>query len=175
VWGTILQQLPNARLALKWRTFDLPEVRARVLDILRPLGISDERIEWWGYLPGQVQHLEFYNSIDIALDTYPYNGTTTICDALSMGVPVVSQYGATHVSRTSLSLLSRLGLTQYAVPDEAGYVAQALAIARDLTSLANLRLGLRGVLESSPLCAYDDFVQSLEETFIAIAHRATND
>jgi protein O-GlcNAc transferase len=164
LWAEILRSVPQSRLALKWSSFEDPAVRARALELLRPFGISDDRIVWSGYTKGQSSHLQFYNTVDIALDTFPYNGTTTTCDALSMGVPVVSIYGLHHASRVSLSILSRIGYPEMAVAERAEYVSQAIALASDPQRLATLRSSLRQSLERSALFEHKRFVSAFEET-----------
>jgi predicted O-linked N-acetylglucosamine transferase (SPINDLY family) len=164
LWAEILRSVPQSRLALKWSSFEDPAVRARALELLRPFGISDDRIVWSGYTKGQSSHLQFYNTVDIALDTFPYNGTTTTCDALSMGVPVVSIYGLHHASRVSLSILSRIGYPEMAVAERAEYVSQAIALASDPQRLATLRSSLRQSLERSALFKHKRFVSAFEET-----------
>lgn len=169
LWGEILQKVPHSRLALKWSSFEDRAVQTRVLDLLAPFGVTEDRIVWSGYTAGQSTHLQFYNLIDIALDTYPYNGTTTTCDALSMGVPVISMYGPSHVSRVSLSILSRIGHPYLAAPNSAAYISQAITLAADHQKLAALRASLRHSLQSSPLFDYENFVRSFEEVLSSLA------
>src|SRR5207253_2197113 len=89
-------------------------------------------------------HLDAYAEVDIALDTFPYNGTTTTCEALHMGVPVISLCGRTHAGRVGLSLLSQVGLQDLVAEDEAGFVTRAVALAQDPARRGLLRRELRG-------------------------------
>jgi len=100
--------------------------------------------------------------VDIALDPFPYNGTTTSCEALWMGVPVVSLIGDRHAGRVGLDLLSRVGLSELAAPNIDSYVATAAGLARDLPALARLRGGLRERLRASPLCDAPRFARDFE-------------
>ena len=107
---------------------------------------------WEGANADPAQHLARYNAVDVALDTFPYNGTTTTCEALWTGVPVVSLVGTLHAGRVGLSLLSAVGLERYAVSDRDAYVAAALTLGTDPAGRSRLRSSLRPKLESSPLC-----------------------
>lgn len=79
-------------------------------------------------------HLAAYNQVDVALDTFPYNGTTTTCEALWMGVPVVSLIGNSHAARVGLSLLSAIGHAEWATENEENYIEKAVALAQDRSS-----------------------------------------
>jgi predicted O-linked N-acetylglucosamine transferase (SPINDLY family) len=113
----------------------------------------------------QLDHLARYNNIDIALDPFPYNGTTTSCDALWMGVPVIALAGKTHVSRVGVSQLTNIGLTELITADTDSYVDIAVALANDLPRLAQLRGGLRERMKASPLMDTPRFTRNLERAF----------
>src|SRR5260370_6991786 len=102
-------------------------------------------------IAGMVEHLRLYQEIDIALDPFPYNGTTTTCEALWMGVPVVTLVGDRHVARVGLSLLWQIGLTQLAAADRAAYVRIAADLARETDKLNPLPLDLRDPLPRTTL------------------------
>src|SRR5208337_4322502 len=97
------------------------------------------------------EYLRIYEHIDVALDPFPYGGGTTTCDALWMGVPVVSLAGETAVGRGGLSILSNIGLPELVARDPEEYVRIAAELARDLPRLSNLRATLRQRMQSSPL------------------------
>jgi protein O-GlcNAc transferase len=170
VWAQILAQVPGARLRLKNRALGDGAVRARVLQVLRSHGLEAARVDLEGWKPGLTEHLESYRAIDVALDTYPYNGTTTTCEALWMGAPVVTWVGPAHVSRVGLSLLGRCGLDQLCATSEVDYIARAVALARDPTALAELRRSLRDHLQ--PLLDAPPFVRALEDTYRELHARA---
>jgi predicted O-linked N-acetylglucosamine transferase (SPINDLY family) len=165
MWGEILNALPTSRLRVKAIQFDVPEARQRVQNKLQEVGVAPNRIDFIGFVPGQRQHLSFYNSIDIALDTTPYNGTTTTCDALLMGVPVIALRGNSHLSRVTFSLLERIGLGELAACERAGYINAAVALAAQSERLSSLRSCLRSMVLQSPLCQYTRFVQNLEQEY----------
>ena len=108
------------------------------------------------------------NRMDIALDTFPYHGTTTTCEALWMGVPVLSLCGDGHVSRVGASLLTQVGLGDWIVDQEDAFVDQAVRRAEDLTHLARLRATLRGAMRASSLCDAAGFTRDLEAAYRAM-------
>lgn len=165
VWSAILTRLPSARLVLKSGAFADPPTRARYVRLFADRGIEPARIDLMPHLPAVDHHLLAFGRIDIALDPFPYNGTTTTCEALWMGVPVVTLAGRHHVSRVGASLLTQCGLPDLVATDEAGYVETAVALARDSQRLAALRRDLRGMLENSPLLDHRGFAGAVEEAY----------
>ncbi|MBL0926372.1 MAG: tetratricopeptide repeat protein [Phycisphaerales bacterium] len=152
LWRRVLDAVPGSRLLLKNTSLIDPRDRDGALARLTAWGLPADRLELVSATVGQREHLEAYRRVDIGLDPYPYHGTTTTCEALWMGVPVVSLVGATHASRVGLSLLTNVGLQDLAVPDEAAYIRAAASLAGDPTRLADLRRSLRARLLASPLC-----------------------
>ena len=118
VWAKILTQLPNSRLFIKSAYLDDPEVRKNVLERITAAGITEDRMEISGFFATTQDHLAAYNRVDVALDTFPYNGTTTTCEALWMGVPVVSLIDDRHAARVGLSLLTAIGHPEWASENE---------------------------------------------------------
>jgi len=118
-----------------------------------------------GHFLDRREHMGSYALVDIALDTFPYNGTTTTCEALWMGVPVVTLVGRTHAGRVGASLLSRVGLDELVTSSPDDYVAAAAKLARDLPGLAHLRSGLRAQVARSPLLAREAFARDVEAAF----------
>lgn len=162
LWRRVLERVPGSRLAIKSINFTEPASLAFARDQLRELGLPMDRVDILPAASSAREHLEQYAAIDIALDTYPYHGTTTTCEALWMGVPVVSLLGGSHASRVSASLLTSVELTDWlaATPDE--YVAIAARAAADGAELASLRAGLRSRLLASPLCDQPGFARRFE-------------
>jgi predicted O-linked N-acetylglucosamine transferase (SPINDLY family) len=151
VWVDILRRVPSARLVLKYRWLDVPLVMDRIARQFSERGIERSRLD----LLGATSHanlLEHYQGIDIALDPFPYSGGATTCEALWMGVPVMTCPGETFASRHSLSHLSNVGLTETIAADLVAYSDLAVAMAHDLTQLAELRGRLRDQMAASPLC-----------------------
>lgn len=152
LWAAILRRVPDSRLLLKdWR-FTSAEVRLAFAEVFKAAGIDKDRLDLRPATKGDLEHLQTYNEIDIALDPFPYNGVTTTCEALWMGVPVVALAGQRSVSRHGLDILSRIGMTELVAADKAGYADIAVGLAADSAALATLRQGLRGKLLASPLC-----------------------
>ncbi len=165
VWAGILQRAAGARLVLKNRSFQDSSVRDRYKALFAQEGITAERIDLLGFVPSSTDHLGLYHRIDIALDTFPYNGTTTTCEALWMGVPVITIAGNRHAGRVGASLLTRVGLTDLIADTQDEYVDVAVRLAHDVERLAALRTGLRGQLARSPVCDGKAFAEQLEEAY----------
>lgn len=158
VWAQILRRLPRSRLVLKNGGLQDVAVARPLLQAFAERGIDPTRIECLGWSP----HLELlteYQRIDVALDPYPYNGGLTTCEAMWMGVPVITCPGETFASRHSLSHLSNVGLTETIALSLDEYVELAVSLATDLTRLSNLRSGLRDRVAASPLCDRKQFAQ----------------
>lgn len=152
LWARLVQRVPSSRLLLKSPGMREESVREQVRARFAARGISPDRIEALPPTAGLAEHLASYAHVDIALDTFPYCGTTTTCEAMLMGVPVVSLVGSTHAARVGLSLLSAVGLSDLAASTEDEYIDRAGALAADRTRLAGLRSTMRDRLLASPLC-----------------------
>ena len=163
VWAKILLRLPGSRLLLKNSALRYRAPRERIAGVLARCGIGAERLEFAGHTPGQREHLEHYHRVDISLDTHPYNGTTTTCESLYMGVPVVARAGTDHRSRVALSQLRAVGLESLVASDENTFVTIAADLAADPVRLAALSSGLRERMLSSPLTDARAFTRSLED------------
>jgi predicted O-linked N-acetylglucosamine transferase (SPINDLY family) len=151
VWADILRRLPGARLVLKYRGLNDPGTRRHYTELFAAQGIEPSRLEllsWSAY----AEMLAQYNQIDIALDPFPFAGGLTTCQALWMGVPVITCPGATFAARHSLSFLASVGLTETIARDLSHYVELAVELSSDLPRLAACRAELRGRLAQSPLC-----------------------
>jgi protein O-GlcNAc transferase len=153
-WARILKGAPAAGLFIKNRALEDTSTRADLLYRLARHGVDAARVT----LEGQAEHFDFlraYGRIDIALDTFPYNGGTTTTEALWQGVPVLAFNGDRWAARTSRSLLLAAGLQDWVLPDAEGYVQHAIALAADPTTparLATLRGELRDRLRAGPAC-----------------------
>jgi predicted O-linked N-acetylglucosamine transferase (SPINDLY family) len=165
VWTAILKQVPASRLLLKHRWLAFQYMRARIVRLFEQRGIARDRLELLGKLPSTADHLAAYGGVDIALDTFPYAGATTTCEALWMGVPVVTLAGDRHAARVGASLLARVGLQDLVTSDPKGYVETAARLAADLPPLAELRAGLRGRVAASPICDASRFGRQLDAAY----------
>ena len=163
LWKEILRRLPNARLRVKARPLGDAGVKAKFLSRFESVGIDADRLIVSGWESGLHNHLKAYGAIDIALDSYPYNGTTTTCEALYMGVPVVSLAGETHLSRVGASLLTNVGHPEWIADNEEEYVEKAVELAMDVARLVEIRSTLRSELENSPLRDEQGFVRDFEK------------
>ena len=151
-WAHLLERVPGSRLLIKSPYLEDPEVLTSVHEKLTTAGIAIDRVELLGFFASPAEHLAAYSRVDVALDTFPYNGTTTTCEALWMGVPVVTLVGDTHASRVTLSLLSAVGHADWAAPTPDAYIEKAISLAQDRPVLKTLRQTLRqDVLKSSLL------------------------
>jgi predicted O-linked N-acetylglucosamine transferase (SPINDLY family) len=164
LWARVLRAVPRSRLFI-----GRAELHGDVADALARRfaqhGISRGRIEMSYSAVGSQSHLSLYSRFDIALDTFPWSGHTTSCEALWMGVPVITLYGKTHAGRMVASVLNQIGLESLVTrtPDE--YVRIAINLARDVGVLAEMRKTMRDRMRSSPLCDGKAFTVSLEQAY----------
>ncbi|QYU68244.1 PAS domain S-box protein [Leptolyngbya sp. 15MV] len=114
LWAQVLHAVPRSRLIIKSPGIQAKSARQAISTALKQAGIPEVRFDLVERINDTADHLRAYNAVDIALDTFPYNGTTTTCEAMWMGVPVVTRTGATHASRVGASLLSAIGMPQLA-------------------------------------------------------------
>ena len=171
LWAKLLLALPKSRLLLKSFAFSSVKAKSRFITVFAEHDIEPERIELLDFVPEVSDHLELYREIDIALDTFPYNGTTTTCEALWMGVPVVALAGTSHVSRVGVSLLGNVGLAELIAKDTDSYLTLALDLANDTARLQQLRSSLRDRLRLSPLTDALGFTRDLEDAYRGMWHR----
>jgi len=150
-WAQLLGAVPAARLLLKWHGLSTPAIAARLRARLAAFGLDPERVELAGRSPDLAAHLGLYARMDVALDTAPYHGTTTTCEALWMGVPVVTLRGDRHSSRVGASLLAAAGHPEWIADSPAEYVRIAAGLAADASGRAAARTGLRRDLARGPL------------------------
>ncbi len=166
LWAQVLHAVPGSRLLLK----SLPDavIADRYHRQFADQGIDPARVEFLHWAPSRPEHLRLYHRMDIALDTFPYHGTTTTCEALWMGVPVLSLCGDGHASRVGASLLTQVGLEDWIARSKEAYVEQAVRHAADWLVLARLRADLRGIMRASSLCDASRFTRDLEAAYRAM-------
>jgi predicted O-linked N-acetylglucosamine transferase (SPINDLY family) len=167
LWFKILTAVPNSRLFLKSNSQHLndPTTRPTMEQQFARAGIAAERLILATSTPSQEAHLKTYYQVDIGLDTYPYNGATTTCEALWMGVPVVTLAGNTHVSRMGSSILAAVGLPELVAQTPEEYVNICVKLASDIHHLQTLRAELRNRMQSSPLMDAPAFTRQLEALY----------
>ena len=164
LWARLLEALPGSRLLIQNVTTQHAPARARLLDAFAAEGIGPERVQFRPYEQAPT-YLRTYHDVDIALDSFPYNGGTTTCEALWMGVPVVSRCGGRHVARLGASILNAVGLGELVADSAEGYLARALALAADAARLRALRATMRERLATSPLMDHVGFTRELESAY----------
>lgn len=165
LWARVLHAIPDARLLLKAASFENQLVRDELLARLGSHGVDAARIDVAARIPSRAEHLAYYARADVGLDTYPYHGTTTTCEAMWMGVPVVTLVGDRHAARVGHSLLHAVGLDDLVAHSNDEYVRIACELARDPDRLAALRSSLRARMTGSTLCDPSRFTRSLEDAY----------
>jgi protein O-GlcNAc transferase len=165
VWSRVLNAVPGSRLLLKSAGLGTPSVRRKIGEMFASHGVDPARVDFAGREANIFAHLGLYGRVDIALDTFPYNGTTTTCEALWMGVPVVTLAGDVHVSRVGVSLLNSVGLPELIARNEDEYVSIAVELAGNVAKLADLRATLREQMKDSPLMDGPRFARNVESAY----------
>jgi len=165
VWVEILRNVPDSRLFLKAKTFIDPGICEGVVTYFTAQGIALDRLRVSGFEAVAQNHFDRYNEVDIALDSYPYHGTTTTCEALWMGAPVITRAGEAHISRVGASLLQAVGHPELVATTDKEYIRLAVDLARDLPRLEALRMSLRPEMMSSPLLDKKGFSAAIEKAF----------
>jgi predicted O-linked N-acetylglucosamine transferase (SPINDLY family) len=164
-WSSVLHAVPGSRMIVKAAQLEFEAQQNHIMSLFATNSIGRERFDLIPRIDNARAHLDTYNRIDVALDTFPYNGTTTTCEALWMGVPVVTTQGSMHAGRVSFSLLSAIGSPEFAARDEAEFIRIASTLAQDRTKLSELKLTLRDRMKSSPLCNAAAFTAKLESVY----------
>jgi predicted O-linked N-acetylglucosamine transferase (SPINDLY family) len=166
VWARILASVPRSRLQLKYlEAFADPGTREYVGGAFRHHGIAADRLIFSYGRTARADHLNMIGAGDVALDPFPFNGSTTTFEALWMGLPVVSLAGSCFVGRVGASLLAAVGLNEFVAPDEAAYVRIATELANGEARLFALRAELRSRVAASPLCNAEDYARSVERAY----------
>jgi predicted O-linked N-acetylglucosamine transferase (SPINDLY family) len=167
LWARVLSAVPDSRLVI---LCDSASSRQRTLDSLSQFGLSPDRVEFVGRRV-RLEYLKRYHGIDIALDTFPYNGHTTSMDSFWMGVPVVSLVGKTAVARAGLSVATNIGLPEWVAESEEGFVKLAVNWSSNRSKLAELRASLRPRMKASPLMNAHRFARNMESAYRTIWQR----
>ena len=165
MWRAILDGVPHSRLILKGKIFSLDDGRQLVRERLNKLSFPINRVEFRPYSP---DYLEQYNEIDIALDTFPYTGGTTTCEALYMGVPVVTFRGKTHGARLSASILNSADVKELIANSPMDYVKKAIQLSKRKELIAAYHVGLREHVKISALMDRQKYIRELEKIYRAV-------
>jgi predicted O-linked N-acetylglucosamine transferase (SPINDLY family) len=164
-WATLMKRVPDSQLLLKGSALHEPGSRDLFQAHLHAHDIDLTRVVMRGRTPGVAEHLSVYADVDIALDPFPYNGTTTTCEALWMGVPVVTLLGDRHAARVGASLLTQIKRPELIADSPEGYVEIAAKLAAEPERLAQLRATLRDQMSRSPLCDAPGFAHKVETAY----------
>jgi protein O-GlcNAc transferase len=169
LWAQILHRVPDSRLMIKAKALCADSVKRGVQQRMSDHGIAPDRLDLRAWVPA-ADHLGLYHQIDIALDTYPYHGTTTTCESLWMGVPVITLAGPSHVARVGVSLLTTLGLEHLIATTPEQYIRIATTLATDIPRLKSLRRSLRSRMQQSSLMDAPAFARHIEATYRRMWH-----
>jgi FkbM family methyltransferase len=159
-WIKILKRVPDSRLFLKSKQYDTEALRERILSQVAEAGVSKDRIIFKGET-NHKDHLSCYNDVDIALDPWPYSGGVTTCEALWMGVPVITKPGPTFAGRHSATHLNNAGFPGWVVDTWEEYIDLTEELAGDIQNLKGLRSSMREQVADSPLCDHKRFAAHL--------------
>jgi predicted O-linked N-acetylglucosamine transferase (SPINDLY family) len=162
LWAGAMRAVPGSRLLVKSRGLQQPAAAELLIAGFAEQGIEADRLSFIGQDQSVRDHLARYGQVDIALDTFPYNGTTTTCEALWMGVPVITLAGRTHAARVGASILSSIGRERWVADCPDSYTKIAINLSRNLTQLTEERTALRANISSSPITNATAFTRQLE-------------
>jgi FkbM family methyltransferase len=174
-WAALLRRVEGSTLLIKSRFFGEGSARERFLRRLDEAGVPRDRLTLIEGIPTVSDHLAAYGQVDISLDSFPYNGTTTLCESLWMGVPVIALRGTDHRSRVGASLLTHIGLSELVAENVEGYVEIAAALAGDATRLKAVRASLRQRVAASPIGDPAGFAHKIETAFLSMIERSRRD
>ncbi len=169
LWSKILLERPNTQLLLKSAKLanqkHKSELKSELIERFKAQGINESRLDLRAFSPTLQSHLETYNELDLALDTFPYTGTTTTCEALAMGVPVLTLLGDTHAGRVSTSLLTAAGFEDFIAHSPEDYITKALAFIDNAQRSQSSRQQLRDQTLNSPLCDQASYTTKVERAY----------
>ncbi|WPC41072.1 hypothetical protein [Clostridium sp. JS66] len=168
IWCDILKKVDKSVLMLKNTAFLDDEIISYTKNRFLRYGVKEDQLNFIERDIKEKDHMNRYNDVDIALDTYPYNGTTTTCEAMYMGVPVITLAGKRHASRVGVSLLTNVGLSELIAYNEKEYIEKAVYLANDVENLKKIKLNLRNNMKESLLMQGDKFTRELEKMYRAL-------
>lgn len=162
LWRGVLEAVPDSRFIIKGKIASIPDGIEEAKSRLADIGINTERVDFRPYSP---DYLEQYRDVDIALDTTPFNGGLTTCEALIMGVPVITRKGITHGSRYGATILENAGLPELVAKSDVDYVRKAVQIANSMEILEKFHSGLRAVVKKSRLMDGIPYMKDIEDLY----------
>ena len=172
IWAQILKAVPNSKLIFKTGSVNVPAVRQQLAEIFSDAGVdAQKRLEMRSQTRGYLEHMAMYREIDISLDTFHYTGTTTTCEALVMGTPVLTKTAQHHAARVSASILHQIGRDDLVVDNDRDYIDRAVALAADVSRIRRERATLRQNFQSSRIMDHNqhgrDFMAIMREAWRA--------
>jgi len=166
LWSQVLLSVSDSQLIIKTKQFSDSKTKARYLTLFKIEGIDSSRIKLFSKIAKKKDHLSLYNSIDLCLDTFPYNGTTTTCEALWMGVPTITLNGDRHASRVGASIMTHVGLEEFIAIDKQNFINIAVYFSKNINSLGEIRKNLRNKMKNSALCDNKLFAKNIENIYL---------
>jgi predicted O-linked N-acetylglucosamine transferase (SPINDLY family) len=163
VWAMVLKRIPDSRLVLKSRALQSSQIVNDVLAVFERNSVNRSRIDLKHYSASRSDHWQEISKFDVALDSFPYNGTTTTCDSLWLGVPVITRSGSSHVSRTTASILHTLELDDWIADSDDQFIDLCAAKAADLAALTHLQFSLQDRMKNSSLIDSRQFMPDFEK------------
>lgn len=169
LWAEILKQVPDSRLLMKAKPFGAPTAKKRIIDMFAKENITADRLDLVPLIPSTRSHLQVYSNVDIGLDPFPYAGTTTTCEAIYMGVPVItlgtSPENGDHAHNVGVTLMSIIGHSELVALSEEDYIKKAVDLALDIERLKKVRSNLRDDMIKSPLGNSTRYMKNVEAMY----------
>jgi len=168
-WAKLMLQVPQSRFVIKSKSFASEKVKNKIWGLFQKHGIDSSRIDLIRIYPNTYDHLVSYSLMDFSLDTFPYAGTTTTCEALFMGVPVITLMGNCHAANVGVSLLNQIeDQAQFIAKNTEDYVNIAVDLANNFGLIQEIRAGLRQKMLSSFLCNGPVFTKNVEDVYLKV-------
>jgi protein O-GlcNAc transferase len=170
VWEEILKRAPTARFVIKTKEFLTPKLKKKFLDTFKDKSVL-ERVTILPYSDTYTEHLPDYNKMDIAVDTFPYSGTTTSCESLMMGVPILTLFDNIrhyHSQNVTTSLMKNCGLDEYVTQSQEEYIKKAVWFANNYQKLNGLKQRIRDSFVKGPICDYTGFTNEFEDKLVTL-------
>jgi len=164
LWARIVAAVPGSRMHMQTAALGSDTARQRAIGAFEKHGVSDDRLTLTGW-SNFADYVDLIRSFDLALDPFPFNGGTTTCHQLFYGVPCISLAGERQVSRMGVSLLTAIGHSELVAQSQDEYFNTAVALAKDLPRLSEIRQNLRSATANSPLCDAAGYTRDLEKAF----------
>ena len=170
-WTEIFKSLKSAKLLIKCRFAQEKDTKQYIIEKFLKRGMPESSLKVILVLKEYGDHLEFHNNVDIALDPFPYNGTTTSCESLMMGVPVITRVGDRHASRVGMSILSCINHQEFIAQDTNEYISKAISFASDKDRLKTIKHAVRNDMLQSPLMDGPKFAQKFQDAIYSMIHQ----